>query len=138
VQLQRRYLRCPMGCGGTFPLDERLGVKGYVTWQAQRLLSLAASSWSYDQAAKLLHEFCGVRVSDTTIRAISQEHGGQMRSWQQENPAACAAFRRAEGEAEFATDGTLRRCSNWRAVVTDYLTTPYPTDCPGSWPRSEL
>ncbi len=117
VQLQRRYLRCPLGCGGTFPLDERLGVKGYVSWQAQRLLSLAAGSWSYDQAAELLHAFCGVRVSDTTIRAISQEHGGQMRRWQQQEAVACAAFRQAEGEAEFATDGTSVNTTNgWREM----------------------
>ena len=117
MQLQRRYLRCPAGCGGTFPLDERLGVKGYLTWQAQRLLSLAAGSWSYDQAAELLHEFCGLRVSDTTIRATSQEHGGRMRRWQQQEPAAWAAFRRAQGEAEFATDGTsVNTTKGWREM----------------------
>ena len=117
VQLQRRYLRCPAGCGGTFPLDERLGVKGYVSWSAQRLLSLAAGSWSYDQAAEHLHEFCGLRVSDTTIRAIAQQHGGQMRRWQHQEPAAGAAFRQAEGEAEFATDGTsVNTTHGWREM----------------------
>jgi len=117
VQLQRRYLRCPVGCGGIFPLDERLGIRSYVTWQAQRLLSLAAVSWSYDQAAELLRAFCGVRVSDTTIRAIAQKHGGQMRRWQQEEPVACAAFKRAQGEAEFATDGTsVNTTDGWREM----------------------
>jgi len=117
VKLQRRYLRCPVGCGGIFPLDERLGVRSYVTWQGQRLLSLAAGSWSYDQAAELLQEFCGMRVSDTTIRAIAQQHGGHMRRWQQEEPGACAAFQQAEGEAEFATDGTsVNTSAGWREM----------------------
>lgn len=117
VDLRRRYLRCPAGCGGTFPLDERLGVKGYVSWQAQRLLSLAAASWSYDQAAEHLHAFCGLRVSDTTIRALAQEHGGHMRRWQHQEPAAAAAFRRAPGEAEFATDGTcVNTTQGWREM----------------------
>lgn len=117
VHLQRRYLRCPAGCGGIFPLDERLGIKGYLTWQAQQLLSLAAASWSYDRAAEHLHAFCGLRVSDTTIRAIAQEHGGHLRRWQQQEPAAGAAFRRAPGEAEFATDGTsVHTTQGWREM----------------------
>jgi len=115
--LQRRYLRCPGGCGGRFPLDERLGVVGYVSWQAQRVLALAAASWSYDQSAERLHELCGLRVSDTTIRAVAQQHGAQMRQWQQRVPAACAAFVRAAGETEFATDGTsVNTTQGWREM----------------------
>jgi hypothetical protein len=110
-------MHCPARCGGVFPLDERLGVKGYASWQAQRLLSLAAASWSYDRAAEHLQEFCGLRVSDTTIRALSQEHGGRMRQWQQQEATASAAFRRAEGEAEFATDGTtVNTAQGWREM----------------------
>jgi hypothetical protein len=117
VHLQRRYFRCPVGCGGSFPLDERLGLNGYVSRCAQRLLSLAAASWSYDLAAKRLQDFCGLRVSDTTIRAIAQEHGEHMRRWQQREPAACAAFRQADGEAEFATDGTSANTTQgWREM----------------------
>lgn len=117
IELQRRYFRCPSGCGGVFPLDERLGIDGYVSWSAQRLLSLAAASWSYDQAAERLQEFCGLRVSDTTIRAVAQEHGERMRRWQQREPAACVAFRQAEGEAEFATDGTsVNTTQGWREM----------------------
>lgn len=117
VQLQRLYLRCPAGCGGLFPLDERLGIKGYVSWQAQRLLSLAAASWSYDRASKHLQEFCGLRVSDQTIRTVAQEHGGRMRRWQQQEPAACTTFRLAAGEAEFATDGTaVNTTQRWREM----------------------
>jgi hypothetical protein len=117
VQLQRRYLRCPAGCGGLFPLDERLGIRSYASWQAQRLLCLAAGSWSYDQAARHVHEFCGLRVSDTTIRGIAQAQGGHMRQWQQQDPAAVAAFRQARGDAEFATDGTsVNTTQGWREM----------------------
>jgi hypothetical protein len=117
VQLKRRYLRCPAGCGGRFPLDERLGINGYVSGRAQRLLTLAAASWSYDQSAELLQEFCGLQVSDTTIRSTAQEHGEQMRRWQQQHPAACTAFAQARGEAEFATDGTsVNTTKGWREM----------------------
>jgi len=117
VQLQRRYFRCPTGCGSSFPLDERLGIDGYVSEGAQRLLSLAAASWSYDLAAERLQEFCGLRVSDTTIRMIAQSHGEQMRRWQQREPAAGQAFRQAEGEVEFATDGTSANTTQgWREM----------------------
>jgi hypothetical protein len=94
-----------------------LGLGGYVSWGAQRLLSLAAASWSYDLAAKRLLEFCGLRVSDTTIRAIAQQHGAHMRRWQQHEPAAGKAFREAAGAVEFATDGTSANTTQgWREM----------------------
>jgi hypothetical protein len=117
VQLQRRYFRCPAGCGGNFPLDERLGLDGYVSRCAQQLVSLAAASWSYDLAATRLQEFCGLRVSDTTIRALAQQRGEQMRRWQQREPSASTTFREASGEVEFATDGTSANTTQgWREM----------------------
>src|SRR5207248_1168792 len=43
VRLHRRYLVCP-GCGASrYPLDERLGVAGFVSPQAKKLLTLAGA-----------------------------------------------------------------------------------------------
>jgi hypothetical protein len=59
---------------GGYLADERLGLCGRYSPNAQRLICLAAGSWSYDVSAQRLEELCGLRVSDTTIRECAQQH----------------------------------------------------------------
>jgi hypothetical protein len=108
---------CP-ACGGSHcPLDARLGVSGFVSPHAQRLLCLAGASWSFERASVNLKEFCGLVVCDNTIRAVCHEHGGAVRDWQRDDPAASAAFRSAGGDAEFQTDGTMvNTTTGWREM----------------------
>lgn len=117
VRLDRLYLVCPRCKTGRHPLDDRLGVGGFVSPLAQRLLCLAGASWSFDRAAANLKEFCGLSVCDNTVRAACHEHGGAMRDWQRDDPAASAAFRAAGGDAEFQTDGTcVNTTGGWREM----------------------
>jgi hypothetical protein len=117
VRLDRLYLVCPRCHAGRHPLDERLGVGGFVSPHAQRLLCLAGASWSFDRAAANLKEFCGLVACDNTIRAVCHEHGGAVRGWQRENPAAAGPFRAAAGDAEFQTDGTcVNTTGGWREM----------------------
>src|SRR5581483_5777766 len=106
VRLDRLYLACPRCRVGRHPLDDRLGVSGFVGPFAQRLVCLAGASWSFDRAAANLKEFCGLAVGDNTIRAVCHDHGGAMRGWERDDPAAADPFRRAAGDVEFQTDGT--------------------------------
>jgi hypothetical protein len=84
VTLRRRYLVCP-ACGcGCHPRDGWLGLEGFLSPQARRLVCLAAASWSFDRASGLLEQLCGLRVSDTTIcaaavAALNVELAGQQR-----------------------------------------------------------
>jgi len=80
-------------------------------------LCLAGTSWSFDRAAAHLKEFCGLAVCDNTIRAVCHSHGGRLRDWQRDAPAAAAAFRAAAGDVEFQTDGTaVNTTSGWREM----------------------
>jgi hypothetical protein len=80
-------------------------------------MCLAGSSWSFDSAAKHLGEFCGLKVSDNTIRDVCQEHGAKMACWQREAPEAHDAFREAQGDIEFTTDGTcVNTWEGWREM----------------------
>jgi hypothetical protein len=80
-------------------------------------LCLAGASWSFDRAAAHLKEFCGLSVCDNTIRAVCHDHGGAMRDWQRQAPAAAAAFRAADGDVEFQTDGTaVNTTAGWREM----------------------
>ena len=117
MKLRRLYLVCRKCHVGAHPLDDRLGVEQSYSPQAQRLLSLAGASWSFDCAAKHLQELCGLSVSDNTIRAVCQQQATGMARWQRESPEARAAFRRAQGEIEFTTDGTsVNTWEGWREM----------------------
>ena len=97
------------------PLDDRLGIDGYVTAGARRLLSLAGASWSFAQAAERLREFCGLVASDELIRGITETAGAAMAQWLDSDAGPGDDFAAAAGEAEFETDATtVNTTAGWR------------------------
>lgn len=88
-----------------------------LTPKAKRLVVLAGSSWSFDIASDRLHEFCGLRVSDQTIRRASDQVGRQARDWLEEDQKTTEAYRQASGQGEFYTDGTkINTTEGWREM----------------------
>ena len=117
ITVSRIYLRCVKCGGGGYPVDERLGIEGRYSKQAQRLICLAAASWSYDISSDRLREFCGLSVSDTTIREVSQEHGAKAQEWLRSDPVAVQEFRESKGDIEFTADGTcVNTREGWREM----------------------
>jgi hypothetical protein len=117
VTLRRVAFACRACSARAHPLDERLGVDGLVSPQAQRLLCLVGAGWSFERAARYLREVAGLVVCDNTVRKVCDRHGGLMRTWQREEPEAGAAFRAAEGDVEFQTDGTsVNTTEGWREM----------------------
>src|SRR5262249_39916367 len=57
VRLESLYLACPRCPHRAYPLDDRLGVTGFVNPQARKLLCLTGTSGSFDRAAEHLAEF---------------------------------------------------------------------------------
>lgn len=141
VRLSRLYLECPACLNGGYPLDERLGVAGRYSRQAQRLICLAAASWSYDVSAERLAELCGLRVSDTTIRELAQQHGAAANAWLREEPAAVRTFRESTGAVEFTTDGTcVNTTDGWREMKVGIFSRRDPGDpaTPEEWDTRTL
>ncbi len=105
-------------CGASrYPLDDRLGVAGFVSPHARKLLTLAGASWSFAAAAAHLTEFCGLRTCDQTIRAVCFEEAGLVADWLHGDPAAGAAFAAASGDIELQTDGTMvNTWEGWREM----------------------
>jgi hypothetical protein len=117
VTLRRAAFACRACRARAHPLDERLGVDGLVSPQAQRLLCLAGAERSFERAARMLRELAGLVVCDNTVRKACDRHGGAMRAWQRDDPAAGAAFREAKGDVEFQTDGTsVNTTEGWREM----------------------
>lgn len=116
-------------------MDDRLGLAGFVSPAAQRLLCLAGASWSFDRAAAHLKELCGLSVCDNTIRRVCHEHGGAARDWQRDDPAAAAAFQEATGEVEFQTDGTaVNTTAGWREMRLSVFAKRHPAEPGGRLP----
>jgi len=117
LKFARVYFRCVKCGAGGYAADDRLGIDGRYSVEVQRLASLAAASWSYDVSSQRLDELCGIRLSENTIREIAQQHGAAMNAWQNSDPQACRAFREADGQTEFSTDGTsVNTTGGWREM----------------------
>jgi len=117
IKLVRIYMECLPCQQSGYPLDDRLGINGRYSHQAERLICLAAASWSYDISSDRLQEFCGLSVSDTTIRSVSQRHGALANTWLRTSSEVADEFREAEGEIEFTTDGTsVNTRQGWREM----------------------
>jgi hypothetical protein len=117
IRLQRLYLVCPRCGASRYPLDDRLGIAGFVSPQARKLLTLAGASWSFANAAAHLAEFCGLRTCDQTIRAVCHEEAGLLANWLHTAKAVGTGFADAAGDIEFQTDGTMvNTWEGWREM----------------------
>jgi hypothetical protein len=117
ITLCRVYFVCRTCREGGHPFDDRVGVNGSTSPQAERMISLAGGSWSYDLSAKHLAEFCGLKVSDNKIRDVCQSQGAKMARWQRETSETRETFKKAKGEHEFTTDGTcVNTWDGWREM----------------------
>lgn len=119
VWVARRYYACRHCRETQIPWDRwaGLGERDHLTAGARRLAVLAGSSWSFDVASDRLKEFCGLRISDQTIRRVTEVTGAAAGEWQKRAPAATAAYRKTAGHAEFYTDGTsVNTTQGWREM----------------------
>jgi hypothetical protein len=117
VTLRRVYFTCRKCGQHAHPLDDRLGLEGFVSPHAQRLLCTVGAEWSFERCARYLRDLAGLVVCDNTVRKVCDRHGGLMRAWQRDDPEAARPFREAEGDVEFQTDGTcVNTVGGWREV----------------------
>lgn len=117
MTLRRVYFTCRKCGQHAHPLDDRLGLEGFVSPHAQRLLCTVGAEWSFERCARYLRDLAGLVVCDNTVRKVCDRHGGLMRAWQRDDPEAARPFREAEGDVEFQTDGTcVNTVGGWREV----------------------
>jgi hypothetical protein len=117
IEIDRRYYRCRKCHQSAIPFDRWSGLEGggMATPAARRMLSLAGISWSFDTASEHLEELCLLKVSNDTIRRVSEEEGQVAKDWIARSDAPARAFAAAEGDQEFYTDGvTVNTTQGWR------------------------
>jgi hypothetical protein len=89
---------------------------------ARRVIVLAGSTWSFDQAASKLGELCQLKTSNDTVRAICDEEGERVGQWVRGDNASTGKLTQARGELEFSTDGTsVNTTDGWREMRLSVL-----------------
>jgi hypothetical protein len=119
VTLSRRYY-ASRDCGcKQVPWDEWAGIpKGHkLTLQARRMVTLAGSGCSFDEAADKLRELCRLPVSNDVIRRVCNEEGEQAVKWLKAAPEPAEQMAAAQGELEFYSDGVqVNTVDGWREM----------------------
>lgn len=112
ITLKRVYFTC-FACGlGRHPADAALGLDGYLTTQALRLVCLAGGQRSFANAEMLLKELCGWRVSDERIRQACHAEADRIATWRADQPTPAGA---AIPPTEFQVDATkVNTFTGWR------------------------
>lgn len=117
MTLSRVYYTCRRCGQHAHALDDRIGIDGFVSPYAQRLICMLGAEGSFEHCARHLREVAGLVVCDNTVRQLCNRHGGLIRAWQREDPEASRSFREATGDVEFQTDGTcVNTTGGWREV----------------------
>ncbi len=138
VELTRMYV---VGDGvNEYPADATLGIDGYVTLRAKRLVVRAGVHESFAKAQQMIGEFCGWTLDDETIRRIT--HGEAKRA-AAERPTRADATRFAEaaGTIEVPIDaGKVNTRGGFRDVKMALFLRREAGDAatPAEWDTREL
>jgi hypothetical protein len=115
IVLWRVYFSCPSCRIGGYLVDRFLGLNGFLTRQATRLVCLLGGQRSFADAERLLAECCGWKVSDERIRRACQAEAPGIAAFRANSPAVAAAFVDAAGDIEFQTDAAkVNTTGGWR------------------------
>ncbi len=91
--------------------------KDHLSPWTRRIAALAASSWSFDVASDRLWEMCRVKISDQSIRRVSQEVGSKAQAWLAKSERATKPLKKASGKTELYVDGTMVNTrGGWREM----------------------
>jgi hypothetical protein len=93
-----------------------LGLDGFLTLQARRLVTLVGVEHSFARGQQMLHELCGWQVDDEVIRQTTHAEA-QRAARQRPTRSDAAAFATASGEVEVLIDaGKVNTRDGWRDV----------------------
>jgi hypothetical protein len=119
VTLERRYYAARDCDCKSVPWDQWAGIpRGHkLTIQARRMVTLAGSGCSFDQASDKLRELCRLPVSNDVIRRVCNEEGEQAGQWLKDAPDPAGQMTAAKGELEFYSDGVqVNTVDGWREM----------------------
>jgi hypothetical protein len=141
VILWRAYFTCRV-CGlGGYLADRTLGLEGFLTRQATRLVCLLGGRHSFAVAEQLLAECCGWKVSDERLRRACQAESKRIADFHAASPVIATAFADAAGEVEFQVDAAkVNTTGGWRDMKVGIFARRERGEAatPGEWDTRRL
>jgi hypothetical protein len=119
IAVARRYYVCRHCRSKQTPWEVWAGISGphRITPHARRMIVLAGSGCSFDEASRNLVELSHVQVSNDLVRAVCDEEGKLVQQWMNHSPEPKKAFDAAQGVVEFSTDGLkVNTVEGWREI----------------------
>ena len=119
IAVPRRYYACRHCKAKQIPLESWAGISGIhrITPHARRMIVLAGSRCSFDQASDDLEELSHVQVSNDVIRRVCDQEGKAVQQWMNQSPEPQRAFAAAQGVVEFSTDGLkVNTVDGWKEI----------------------
>jgi hypothetical protein len=115
IVVWRVYFACrSCGLGGYF-VDRLLGLEGYLTRQATRLICLLGGRNSFAASEYLLMECFGWKISDERLRQACEGEAPRIADFQANSPIVTQIFAEAAGDVEFQTDAAkVNTTGGWR------------------------
>ena len=112
ITVEHVYFTCT-GCKkGRYFSDAKLGINGFLTAQARRLVCLAGGQRSFENAEMLLKELCRWHVSDEKNRQACHAEADRIAEWR---PDASTGFSPDAPACEFQTDATkVNTTQRWK------------------------
>jgi hypothetical protein len=100
--------------GGYFA-DAILGLEGFLTRQATRLICLVGGRNAVAVSEHLLSECCGWSISDERIRQVCVAEAARIADFRAHSPAVAATFAQAHRDVEFQSDAAkVNTTGGWR------------------------
>lgn len=115
IVVWRVYFACrACGLGGYFA-DRILGLEGFLTRQATRLICLLGGRNAFAVTEHLLSECCGWSISDERIRQACVAEATRIADFRADSPAVAVTFAEAHGDVEFQSDAAkVNTTGGWR------------------------
>ncbi len=138
IAVSRRYYACEHCKATQTPWDDWAGVTGKhrVTPHARRMIVLAGSGCSFDEASVKLKELCRFQPCNDVVREICDEQGGDIQQWMNSSPEPQKAFAAAQGVVEVSTDGLhINTVDGWREIRLSVISKrePVAPAAPQEW-----
>jgi hypothetical protein len=123
LTIPRRYFACDNCKAKQIPMDQWAGIgPRMLSEHTRRVVSVAGSTWPFDEAASKLKELCLLHISDDTIERVCQEEGQRCGRWVREDQTTTGMMHDAEGELEFSTDGVkINTVNGWSEMRLNIL-----------------
>ena len=129
IAVARRYYACRHCKAKQIPWESWAGVTGVhrVTPHARRMIVLAGSRTSFDEASEHLEDLSRLQVSNDVVRRVCDEEGKAVQQWMNQSPQPQKTFSAAKGVVEFSTDGiTINTPDGWREMRLSVLSKRTP------------